>query len=78
MSVLEKVGDGYYLKLDGELGDDIILAMLKDTRQGVQESIEHTVILVAEHGLYPHHLGDIRDNTETLNALDKIIAYYGG
>lgn len=78
MSVIEKDENGYYIKLDSEFGDEIILAMLKETRQGVQESIEHTVMMVAERGVYPHHLADIRDNTDTLNALDKIIAYYGG
>lgn len=78
MSVIEKDGDGYYIKLDSEFGDEIILAMLKETRQGVQESIDHTVMMVAERGVYPHHLEDISNNADTLNALDKIIAYYGG
>lgn len=78
MSVIEKDGDGYYVKLDSEFGDEIILAVLKEARQGVYDSIEHTVNLVAQRGLQPNHRADIKDNMDYLNALDKIIAYYGG
>jgi hypothetical protein len=67
-----------YMALPQDGTDSIVVELLKEGRSLVEDSINDTIERVAESGLRPHHLTDLEDNAQTLQAFNRLLAYYGG
>lgn len=76
--MITEIGGKMYMEIPHDAVDAMMLSFLHEGRNLVLSSIDDTVRRVAENGLGSHHMEDIKDNTEYLNAFDLLIHYYGG
>lgn len=77
--MIEYTDEGIFMKLPYEAVDEITIAMLKEGRDLVLDSIANTLDRVLDAGeVRPHHVEDLKDNAKYLEAFDTLLEYYGG
>lgn len=77
--MIEYTDEGIFMKLPYEAVDEITIAMLKEGRDLVLDSIANTLDRVLEAGeVRPHHVADLTDNNRYLDAFNTLLEYYGG
>lgn len=77
--MIEYTDEGIFMKLPYEAVDEITIAMLKEGRDLVLDSIANTLCLIIDAGeAGAHHVEDLIDNSKYLEAFDTLLEYYGG
>jgi hypothetical protein len=76
--MISYVDGDLYVKVPTGAIDGMVIAMLKEGRDGVQYSISGILSRVAEAGeIRPHHVADLTDNIKYLDAFNTLLDFYG-
>ena len=76
--IKERNDRGVYLELTSEAGDMMVVKLLSHAKEGVETDIARIASQAGEMGLKPHHQEDLRDHFETIDAMERVIKYFGG
>lgn len=67
-----------YIQVPPDAVDVLAVAVLKEGRELVEDSIEGTLRRIIEDGMYrPNHVEDLVDNCKYLAAFNTLLEYYG-
>jgi len=65
------------LDLDNELGDRLVVEILKSCRKACEEDIYLTAKHASEQGLGPHLQQDLQDCAKYISAIDTVLEFFG-
>lgn len=75
---ISESGASVYIEMSNEAGDQFVVSMLRNMMGIVGSGVTDVSKRAEENGMNPAMLSELQEHFEILDALEKVIIFYGG